>query len=119
MGELGVVDPRGLIAIYRKNPNKLNIDYLNVKGRIMPDISGFQRPASFYLPKYTLENVNSPKPDFRPTLYWNPDVRFENGKASLGFFTSDESADYVVYVEGITKEGKICYGTSSFTVGKK
>lgn len=119
MGELGVTDPRGLIAIYRKHPNKLNINYLDKKGRIRPDISGFQRPASFYLPKYTLETINSPKPDFRPTLYWNPDVLLENGKASLGFFTSDEASDYVVYVEGITKEGKICYGTTNFTVGKK
>jgi hypothetical protein len=119
MGELGVIDGSGIIAIYRKNIHKINIDYLDVKGRVIPELRGFQRPVSFYLPKYTLETMDSPKPDFRPTLYWNPDVRFENGKASLGFFTSDEASDYVVYVEGITKEGKICYGTTSFTVGKK
>ena len=119
IGELGVVDPRGLIAIYRKDMHKIDIDYLKVKGRIIPKLKGFDRPAIFYSPKYTLENINSTKPDFRPTLYWNPDVSFVNGKATLNFFTSDELTDYVVYIEGVSKEGKICYGTTGFKVVKK
>lgn len=119
MGELGVIDPRGLIAIYRKDIHKININYLDKKGRIIPDLKGYDRPAVFYSPKYTLENINSTQPDFRPTLYWNPDVSFVDGKASLNFFTSDVESEYVVYVEGITREGKICYGTTSFSVDKK
>ena len=118
MGSLGVVDNGGLIAIYRKDIHQIDMRYLELRGRIIPDLKGFHRPASFYSPKYTLETINSPLPDFRPTLYWNPDVGFINGKASLGFFTSDVMADYVVYMEGITKEGKICFGTASFKVGK-
>ncbi|HEY3371465.1 MAG TPA: hypothetical protein VGK10_11485 [Prolixibacteraceae bacterium] len=117
-GELGVVDSRGLISIYRKDIHKIDIHYLEVKGRIIPELKGFHRAVLFYSPKYTMENFNSPEPDFRPTLYWNPDVSFVDGKASLGFFTSDVLADYVVYMEGITKEGKICYGTTNFTVDK-
>lgn len=117
--ELGVVSDVGLIAVYRKNPAKINIDYLDVKGRKIPDLMGFDSPASYYSPKYTLENIGSPKPDYRPTLYWNPEVRLENGKATLNFFTSDEITDYVVYMEGISMGGKICYGTTGFTVGKK
>ena len=109
----------GIFAIYRK-PDYLVPQYDGyVKGRIIPNVRGFHSPAVFYSPRYTLENMNSPKPDFRPTLYWNPDVSFVNGKASLDFFTSDDLSDYVVYMEGITKSGKICYGTTSFKVDKK
>jgi hypothetical protein len=90
-----------------------------VKGRIILKLRGFDMPAKFYSPLYSLENIDSPQPDFRPTLYWNPDVCFVNGKANLDFFTSDELTEYVVYLEGITKNGKICFGTASFTVDKK
>jgi hypothetical protein len=90
-----------------------------MKGRLIPDLQGFSRPASFYSPKYTLETLHSPIPDFRPTLYWNPEVSLVKGKTTLGFFTADVMADYVVYVEGITREGKICFGTGSFKVEKK
>jgi hypothetical protein len=118
-GLLGVVDESGLIAIYQKTPFKPVIDYEFVRGRIRPEIRGFDRPAIFYSPKYTPENISSPKPDFRPTLYWNADVSLENGKANLGFFTSDELSQYVVVVEGISQNGKICFGTASFSVDKK
>ena len=111
---------RTIVAIYQK-PNNYRFvqqydDYR--KGRIILKIRGFNMPAKFYSPKYTLENINSLKPDFRPTLYWNPDVSIVNGKANLDFFTSDEATDYVVYMEGISKNGKICFGTTNFTVNK-
>ncbi|HEX7585556.1 MAG TPA: hypothetical protein VF373_12765 [Prolixibacteraceae bacterium] len=113
------LNPYGKILVYLK-PSRLIPQYDDyMKGRIIPKLRGFDRPAIFYSPKYTLENINSPKPDFRPTLYWNPDVSIVNGKANLDFFTSDEATDYVVYLEGISKNGKICFGTTSFSVNKK
>lgn len=120
IGSVGLMNPSGLIAVYR------NCDYayvpkfgeIYIKGRLIPSIKGFDGPSAFYSPKYTLENIASPLPDLRATLYWNPDVSFENGKASVDFFTSDILSDYMVYVEGVTKEGKICFGTTSFSVDK-
>jgi hypothetical protein len=118
-GTLGVVNQSGLIAIYKKAvPDILQSD-IYVKGRIMPKLKGYKLPGKFYSPEYTLENLKSPAPDIRPTLYWNPDVQFVNGKATIGFFTADVLADYVVYLEGITKNGKICFGTTNFSVNKK
>jgi hypothetical protein len=109
----------GKILVYLK-PGRLVAQYDDyVKGRIIPELQGFNMPAKFYSPKYTLENINSPKPDFRPTLYWNPNVSLLNGKANINFFTSDEVTDYVVYLEGISKNGKIYFGTASFSVDKK
>jgi hypothetical protein len=116
---LGNVDQNGLIAIYKKPlPDVMQSD-IYTKGRIMPRIKGYTQPKKFYSPVYSLENINSTQPDFRPTLYWDPDVNFVNGKAILDFFTSDVPAEYVVYLEGITKNGKICFGTTKFTVNKK
>jgi hypothetical protein len=109
-----------IIAISRKDNNYRLVQQYDdfQKGRILLKMRGFNMPAKFYSPQYSLENINSPKPDFRPTLYWNPDVSLVNGKANLDFFTSDETTDYVVYLEGISKNGKICFGTTSFSVNK-
>ena len=70
----------------------------------------------FYSPKYTLENINSEKPDHRITLYWNPNLITKEGKASISFFTSDDISKYKISVEGLTNEGKICIGTYDFKV---
>ncbi|HEX7585038.1 MAG TPA: TonB-dependent receptor plug domain-containing protein, partial [Prolixibacteraceae bacterium] len=109
----------GVISIYRKTGElgKSNDNY--VRGRISQQIKGFNRKQKFYSPKYTIENIQNPQPDFRPTLYWNPELNFVNSKSNIGFFTSDETAQYVVFVEGISKNGKICFGTTGFSVNKK
>jgi hypothetical protein len=115
---LGNVNQAGLIAIYKKSiPDVMQSD-IYVKGRLVPTLKGFTLPKKFYSPAYTPDNINTAPFDFRPTLYWNPDVAFENGKAAIDFFTSDIPADYDVYIEGITKKGKICFGTTHFKVSQ-
>ncbi len=119
MAMFGSKGGNGVIAIYRTSGDYTENRQRFIKGRIAERIKGFNRPARFYAPKYTLENRNDPAPDFRPTLYWNPEVIFINGRANLDFYTSDEMAQYDIFVEGITKNGKICFGTTSFSVNKK
>ena len=119
MAIFGAKGGNGVIAIYRKSTAATDYDDSYTKGRICTRIRGFHKALKFYSPVYTLENISNPQPDFRPTLCWNPDLGFVNGKANLGFFTSDETAHYVVRVEGITKNGKICFGTADFTVTRK
>jgi len=88
----------------------------NIHGRITPSFNGFQLPREFYSPKYSAENINDARPDYRPTLLWNPDVTVTNGEAKIEFFTADNLARYHIFVEGISKNGKICLGTSLLTV---
>ena len=88
----------------------------NIHGRITPSFNGFQQPREFYSPKYSAENINDARPDYRPTLLWNPEVKVENGGAKIEFFTADNLARYHVFVEGISKNGKICLGTGMLTV---
>jgi hypothetical protein len=79
---------------------------------------GCQTKVNFYLPDYSQDSVrNSHIPDFRNTLYWNPEVNTLNdGTAESIFYTSDESGEYTITVEGITPEGKRGYSTARLTV---
>ncbi|MCF8226300.1 MAG: hypothetical protein K9J30_10520 [Bacteroidales bacterium] len=106
----------GIIAIYTKM-GSVNSDFHRyVKGRYSEVVDGFQRPRRFYSPKYNMHNINSEVPDFRPTLYWNPIVDFQDDHASVSFFTSDFVSKYLVIVEGISDQGEICTGIGEFDV---
>ena len=119
MSIFGSKGGNGVIAIYRKTTDPNHDDSRYIKGRISQRIRGFYRERKFYSPKYTLENIRDEMPDYRPTLYWNPDLTFVNGKSAIDFFTSDDVGQYLVFVEGISKNGKICFGTTTFKVNKK
>jgi len=71
-----------------------------------------------FSPDYEIqEDRDSRIPDFRNTLYWNPDLTTNReGKASVTFFTSDESAEYTVIAEGLSTEGKPCRVVTGFSV---
>jgi hypothetical protein len=72
-----------------------------------------QIPNSFYSPDYSTDLLkNSRIPDFRNTLFWGPDLQTgKDGKTEFEFYSSDESAEYVISVEGISSDGK--KGTTS------
>jgi len=67
-----------------------------------------KKKANFYSPDYSLDSLkNNHLPDFRNTLYWNPDLHTDkSGKVSVEFYSSDESEEYIIYVEGISRDGK-------------
>ena len=62
----------------------------------------------FYQPKYRSINKSDKRPDFRSTLYWNPNVvSNENGEAQFSFFSSDKKGTYTVWIEGTDTMGGI------------
>lgn len=70
--------------------------------------AAFSEESYFSSPVYNSDSLKgSPLPDFRNTLYWNPDLHTrEDGNTSFEFYTADETGDYTVVVEGISPEGK-------------
>jgi hypothetical protein len=70
--------------------------------------AAFSEESFFRSPVYSSDSEkNSPLADFRNSLYWNPDLfTREDGKTSFEFYTSDETGDYTVIVEGISPDGK-------------
>lgn len=70
---------------------------------------GYHKPAEFYIPRYDVaEERNLPQADLRSTLYWNPDVRLQQGDTTtLRFYTTDRKGPFRVKVEGTTPKGEI------------
>lgn len=106
----------GVVAIYSNKGANLNSKNSYIKGVITEKLHGYSAYKEFYSPKYTLENINTKKPDHRISLYWNPNIITKNGKASLSFFTSDDIGIFNVFVEGITSNGEICLGTAELSI---
>ena len=49
-------------------------------------------------------------PDFRSTLYWNPNLQTDlSGKCNFSFYSADRITTYKVLIEGMTEEGEIVY----------
>jgi hypothetical protein len=55
-------------------------------------------------------------PDFRNILYWDPEVEMVDDRGACSFLTSDYEGTYEVIVRGISKEGIVAIGTTSFKV---
>lgn len=56
-------------------------------------------------------------PDLRTALYWSPDmVTDEKGVATISFYTTDVTGNYVIQVEGVTNEGKPFFEQETFEV---
>jgi hypothetical protein len=72
----------------------------------------------FYSPDYSTNLLKESRiPDFRNTLYWDPDLHTgKDGKTETEFYTSDESVSYTIVVEGISPDGKRGFSTSSLIV---
>ena len=72
---------------------------------------GFQKPKSFYMPKYEVEEVrNATKPDLRTTIFWGDKLKIDNnGNINVQFFTADPPNNYTFVLEGITNDGQIIH----------
>ncbi|GEM_PF-724539 len=58
-------------------------------------------------------------PDFRTTLYWNPDQPIKNQPTPVIFNTSDRTGAYKIIVRGYTRDGKLFYGSETFEVKRQ
>jgi hypothetical protein len=63
---------------------------------------------SFISPDYSSAALKKSRiPDFRNTLYWNPSVKpDQDGKTRVEFWSSDNKAEYLINIQGITQESR-------------
>jgi hypothetical protein len=82
----------------------------------MVELQLYQNPIRFHFPDYS-KTAQANIPDFRQTLYWNPEVNL-NGKKSqqFEFYTSDEKGVFEVLLQGITSQGDLVIVRNSFKV---
>ena len=77
---------------------------------------GYIKERKFYMPKYDTD-LSKAKNDHRTTIYWNPDVQWdENGNSVLEYFNGDGNGKYKVVVEGMDENGKIGRAVYHYTV---
>lgn len=79
------------------------------KNAIRIRLKMFQGQWAFVSPEYPTEERKRQRiPDFRNTLFSTSGIRTDDtGKLSIGFWTSDYSAEYLIYLEGVSSTGKV------------
>ena len=67
-----------------------------------------EKPIANYVNNNSESN---PKiPDFRTTLYWNPQIKISNEGQKINFTASDRKGSYNIIVEGYNSDGQVFYG---------
>jgi hypothetical protein len=77
-----------------------------------------QTAKTFYSPDYSTDLLKESRiPDYRNTLYWNPEIHTtKDGKAYVELYTSDESSEYIIVIQGMAEDGKTGYSTAVLKV---
>ena len=106
----------GAIMVYTKTGSESGITRKPAPGMINTEILGFYKAREFAT--FDSDAVsNQTRPDFRTTLYWNPDVRTDiKGKAMDSFTTSDQDGMYIIFAQGMRSDGIPISGTAKFKV---
>ena len=67
---------------------------------------GYSVSREFFSPDYSTPKEAHAKPDFRSTLYWNPEINIDTtGTAEVSFYNGDYHTNYQVIIEGVTADG--------------
>ena len=101
----------GILSI--KTPNRKLSGFTLPGTSVVVEYEGVQAGIGYSMPSAE-KSLQTHLPDFRHTLYWNPDVTAKDKQ--LECLTSDMCGTYIVKVEGRTPEGKIIHGYASFKV---
>ncbi|MES2372057.1 MAG: hypothetical protein V4557_05720 [Bacteroidota bacterium] len=102
--------PSKVIAIYTKKGKDayINSDFADLSSIRM---AGYSPMREFYSPDYGEDAINNTKPDFRQTIYWNPNILTgrKDQKIRVAFYNNDISHSFRVVLEGITADGKLIH----------
>ena len=80
-------------------------DEIRNLGRRTTTVKGFTRPVQFYAPVYPDGPIEG-SPDYRRTLYWNPNViTDEDGHARVEFYNNSFTRKFTINAAGITASG--------------
>lgn len=106
----------GVITIITKEP-KDQKRIIKTRGVLNIEHPGYHQARTFYTPNYEAEQIDKNKPDYRTTLYWNSSAKIDEKEAtSFSFYTGDKLSEFLIFVEGITREGDPFVGQKTFTV---
>ena len=105
----------GIIAMYTKENN-----YPELAPDPSTRIFSYESPQAqrlFFSPDHSARVPANRLPDYRTTLYWDPDIDTQGqSRITIPFYTSDIPGEYRVVLEGVTREGKMVYAAANFEV---
>ena len=106
---IGSEFPGGALAITTKQGESSYVTgSSSSSGVITYPFKGFYKARTFYSPKYTAANINTNVPDYRTTIFWEPNiVTNAEGEASFSYFNADTRGIYRVTIEGIDANGNL------------
>ncbi len=105
----------GIISIFANEDFLPSLVQDNKVTQISNDV--VKRNKELILQEYKPSNGSVTKtPDFRQTLYWDPDVRINGDSLEIEFYTSDLKAAYEIKAQGITGEGKPVYASKVINI---
>lgn len=102
----GVQGRNGVVSVY-KDRGLFNDDgFVDSPGITRFKIPGFNKVREFYTPNYSVNKKEHEKPDYRSTLFWEPNIILKKeGDNNLEFFTGDNPGKYLIKLEGLTNDG--------------
>ncbi|MGO1243191.1 MAG: TonB-dependent receptor plug domain-containing protein [Sphingobacterium sp.] len=87
------------------------------KGIITIQPKGLHINKTFYKPEYGTLEKNTLDQDLRNTLHWEPNIiTDEHGMATFYFYTSDETGNYKIDIQGLDFSGRLVSKTLRFQV---
>jgi hypothetical protein len=98
----------GLLAIYTKSKKTTVAKEFEI-------YKGFHTPTLFTPPVHKRSDDNESIPDFRQTLYWNPEFQF-GSKSKVSFYLSDDLGAFTAEISGLTKDGRFFLIEKAFQV---
>ncbi|MFK7983255.1 MAG: hypothetical protein AB8G86_24960, partial [Saprospiraceae bacterium] len=107
----------GVITIITKDP-AANVRNISTPGVLSIAHPGYHQARTFYVPDYENDSFARQKPDYRTTLYWNPDAKLEGEPLPLQFYTGDKLSEFLIFIEGITTDGMPFVGQEVIQVGQ-
>ncbi|WP_040497406.1 TonB-dependent receptor plug domain-containing protein [Fulvivirga imtechensis] len=99
----------GVILVYTRQGGPIFFEKEDPKGILGFMHPGYTKSKEFYSPQYDRPREEHIVPDYRSTLFWEPDLQFNNNKAQLTFYSSDQKGTYLIQLEGILKNGEPVY----------
>ncbi len=106
----GVRGGNGVIALRSRKGSRYKSENDPDRGIVRIKFPGYYKSRQFYSPDYSISSPEHVKPDFRITLFWEPNLKTNSeGFGSMSFFTCDELAEYLMTIEGITSDGQLIH----------
>lgn len=111
----GSINYGGIISIFSKKHDLAGVDLPGYSYFFGLKTLAIQKEISF--PWYDNDKGDSRQPDFRNCLIWIPDLGLdEHGSASAAFYTADKKGAYLIYLRGVSPDGRVVSGGSKIYV---